>query len=302
MDNKRLKFKVEKYTDFNDMRYNYLMKEILIVKNDGTRQVFEPEKLRQSLRRSGAHDETVEKVVEHVSGEIKDGMTTSYIYDEAFHFLHRLQKPVAARYSLRRALSDLGPTGFPFERYVAEIMKVNGYEILTDQTVQGACVDHEIDVIAWNEDRLVMIEAKFHNEFTFKSDLKAALYIKARFDDIKEVEFDYGGKRYVDEGWLITNTKFTEKAIKYSECAGVKLVGWNYPEGKNLHNMIIETGLHPITCLTTLSNSEKKVLLDRGVILCKSIRENKTILENIGIKGEMADRIVKEAEFFAPVS
>lgn len=142
-----------------------------------------------------------------------------------------------------------------------------------------------------------MIEAKFHNELAMKSDLKVALYIKARFEDLSKSLFEYGGKkRKLDEGWLITNTKFTDQAIKYGECNDLKMLGWNYPSRGNLHDVIEQLRLHPFTCLSTLTDQNKKDLLGRGVILCRDILDNKAILNEVGINGIEYDEIIKEAE------
>lgn len=275
-------------------------RKIFIIKTDGTREEFHSGKLMDSLTRSGASDEVRDKIVNHIAREIEDGMSTTAIYRHAFELLHKFERPVAARYSLKRAIADLGPSGFPFEKFVAEIFRAKGYETLTDQTVQGECVDHEMDVIAWNENKLIMAEAKFHNELGLKSDLKVALYVKARFDDLKNKEFVYGSKRRLNEGILITNTNFTVKAIQFSECAGAKLIGWNYPSVGNLHDMIEDAGLHPITCLTTLSNSEKKDLMEKGVVLCRNVRDNDEPLLAAGLKPETIESAKRESAVFCP--
>lgn len=274
--------------------------KIFIIKTDGTKEEFQRSKLEESLVRSGASIEVKDKIVNHISREIEDGMSTTAIYSHAFELLHKFERPVAARYSLKRAIADLGPSGFPFEKFVAEIFKAKGYTTLTDQIVDGRCVDHEIDVVAWNENKLIMAEAKFHNELGLKSDLKVALYIKARFDDLKEKEFIFGTKRKLDEGILITNTNFTAKAVQYCECAGVRLIGWNYPSSENLHDMIEDSSLHPITCLTTLSLVEKKNLMEKGVVLCKSIRENSDAVASVGLHKDVLENAIKESLIFCP--
>lgn len=276
-------------------------RKIFIVKADGTREEFRSDKLLDSLTRAGASDEVRDKIVHHIAREIEDGMSTNAIYRHAFELLHKFESPVAARYSLKRAIADLGPSGFPFEKFIAEIFKARGYETLTDQTVRGMCVSHEMDIVAWNENKLIMAEAKFHNELGLKSDLKVALYIKARFDDLKDEEFTYGGlKRHLDEGILITNTNFTTMAIEYCECAAVKLIGWNYPRVGNLHDMIEDASLHPVTCLTTLSGLEKKNLMEQGVVLCKSMREGDEPLLAAGLSHDVIERAKRESEFLCP--
>lgn len=211
-----------------------------IVKANGVREMFDPEKLKASLMRAGATDEAIDSVVAHIVSELKEGMSTRDIYEHAYKVLAEWKQPVAQRYSLRRLLMDMGPSGFPFEDLVEVIFKNMGFETLTRQTVLGGCVPHEVDVVAWNEKKLIMVEAKFHNEQGTKSDLKVALYVKARFDDLKHNTFNYGGKdRKLTEGWLVTNTKFSSTAIHYGLCQDLVMIGWNYPEQGNLEDLIM---------------------------------------------------------------
>ncbi len=268
--------------------------EIYIVKASGEREVFDKSKLENSLLRAGADHETVDEIVNHVALELKDGMSTSQIYKHAFFLLNKKQKPIATRYSLRRAITDLGPSGFPFEDFIAHILREKGYKALTGQVVMGGCVEHEVDIVAWNENKLIMAEAKFHNELGIRSDLKVALYVKARMDDLSGNVYFYDKERKVDEGWLITNTKFTSTAIHYAEGKGLILIGWNYPKRGNLQDMIIDSGLHPLTCLETLSLAQKKMLLSRGVVLCKTLKEDRSILASLGINEEKSQRIFNE--------
>ncbi|MFZ2484606.1 MAG: restriction endonuclease [Minisyncoccia bacterium] len=252
---------------------------ITIVKANGERETFEPEKLRESLLHSGASEEAVEDVLSHLLPELHDDMTTGEIYRHAFAILQGISKPAARSYSLRRAVMDLGPSGFPFEDFVAEILKAKGFKCETRQTVLGGCVPHEVDVVAYNDKKLIMVEAKFHNELGTKSDLKVVLYIKARFDDLRDNVFNYGGEnRKITDSWLVTNTKFSSTAIHYGVCKDLTMIGWNYPEEGSLQNMIEEEGLHPITCLNSLSSAEKKVLIGQNIVLCSSIKEDQGLL------------------------
>lgn len=270
--------------------------QVLITKNDGTVEPFDYAKLEASLRKAGAGTEVVAKITDHIAREIRAGMSTSIIFKHAFYLLNKFDRPASSRYSLRRAMIGFGPTGFPFEKFLAELFKAEGYETLTDQTLQGTCVGHEVDVVAWNEQKLVMVEAKFHNSSAEKSDLKVALYVKARYDDLIDQTFFYGHRRNLDEGWLVTNTKFSSNAIAYGECAGLKLISWNYPASGNLQDMIERTGLHPITSLTSLSMNEKQRLLESGVVLCKSVLENRKPLSALGFSPQKIDDVVAEAK------
>jgi hypothetical protein len=270
---------------------------ISITKSDGTKQLFEEEKLINSLKRVGASPQIIEDVVDEVEKEMLEGMATNEIYRKAFALLHRHSLPTAVKYSVRRALMELGPDGFPFERFVARIFKTWGYESVTDQNLFGGCVEHEVDVVAWKGDELAMAEAKFHNEFGIKSDLKVALYVKSRYDDLAENTFSFGGKeRKLTERWLITNTKFTDRAIKYGTCKDLKMLGWNYPVKESLHDIIEQNGLHPITCMTTISRDQKRELISRNCLVCIDVVGNPNILNEIGIKDTDKEKVLTEAQ------
>lgn len=252
---------------------------IHVVKATGEREVFMPQKLRNSLGKAGASEQAIEKIVNHIETELKEGASTKEIYHHAFELLKREEAPLAAaKYSLKRAVMELGPTGFPFEKFVAEIFRTKGFETTTDYIAKGQCADHEIDIVAWNENKLIMVEAKFHNEIGLKSDLKVALYVKARWDDLLTQEFNFGHQRKLDEGWLVTNTKFSEAAIQYAKCRNMKLVGWNYPQNGSLMDLIEDAGLHPITCLTSITPADERALMALGIVLCKQALDNQDIV------------------------
>ncbi|MDE2038104.1 MAG: ATPase [Patescibacteria group bacterium] len=270
---------------------------LTITKSDGTRQPFQEEKLAASLRKVGAADSAVAEIVGDVERGMKDGMTTADIYGRAFALLSKHHRGAAVKYSIRRAMMELGPDGFPFERFVARIFKLWGYEALTDQTLMGSCISHEVDVVAWKADKLVLVEAKYHNEFDLKSDAKVALYIQARREDLSGALLDYGGvKRRFDEFWLVTNTKFSEMAIRYGECKGLKMVGWNYPAHGNLHEIIERNGLHPVTALTSLTRAQKRDLVGRGVLVCIDVIGDPAILDQIGVAGDAKERVLAETQ------
>lgn len=267
-----------------------------VIKADGSREQFDPAKLESSLKKSAASLAVVDEVMRHTLKELKEGMTTAQIYKHAFFILHKLERPAAKRYSLRRAVMELGPTGFPFEKYIAEIFKERGYTALTGQIIQGACATHEVDVVAWNDDKLILVEAKFHNELGMKSDLKVALYVKARFDDLAEKTYFYGKRRKVDEAWLVTNTKFTSAAVEYGMCKGLTMIGWNFPDKNNLQTMIEDGNLHPITCLTSISKKETADLISLGIVLCRQLRGKTELAKRAGLTPIQIRDVMEEIE------
>ncbi len=270
------------------------MEPVTIIKSTGEREAFDPTKLEASLIRAKASEAARSEIIGHVMKELKEGMSTSQIYKHAFFLLSKTESHAAVRYSLRRAVMDLGPSGFPFEKFIAEIFREKGFEVMTGQLVKGTCVEHEIDVVAYNENKLIFVEAKFHNGLGLKSDVKIALYVKARFDDLYGKKYNFGGERELSEGWLVTNTKFSKTAIEYGTCAGLRMIGWNYPSVDNLQDLIEDAGLHPLTSLTTLSITDKAALLRQGIVLAKTLIADTSYLEAIGLSTGRMQNVLNE--------
>ena len=271
-------------------------KEMLVVKASGEVEPFSEAKLRRSLERVKASPTIIEGIVAHVRQEFINYSKTRDIYRHAFSLLRKHERPAAARYSLKRAIMELGPTGHPFENLVGELLRLQGFSVEVAGIVQGLCVSHEVDVVAEQGSRHIMVECKFHNEQGIKSDVKVALYVQARFEDIQKAggQKDPAHTQKFHEAWLVTNTQLTSDAIAYASCVGMKAIGWNYPAQGSLQDLIEQAGLHPLTCLTTLSGSNKRVLLDKGLVLCKDVAKNKKALQAIGFNQPKIAQVEKE--------
>ncbi len=266
---------------------------VLITKADGEQEPFDAGKLEQSLERVGASSTMRARIAAKVLHELRPGITTEEIYRHAFEMLQKEEEtPVAARYSVKRAVFDLGPSGFPFEQFLAEVFRAHGWSARTGAALTGRCAPHEVDVLLEKNGKRVGIEAKFHNEPGGKTDIKDALYVKARYDDLRNAP---DASSRVDEGWLVTNTRFTRNAVRYAQCSNLTLIGWDYPRGRNLMTLIEEARVHPLTCLTTLSQGEKRQLLDSNIVLCKSV-STKHLLEEYGVKPARIGAVLDEAK------
>jgi len=271
------------------------MKEFKITKKAGHQVVFEESKLRASLESSGASLEQINQVVEELYLYMQDGMSTHKVYKKAYSILSKLSHGCAGRYRLKHAIMELGPTGYPFEKFIGALLENQGYDAVTGEIIKGKCVNHEVDVVAENENKIIVVECKFHHEGKGKSDVKIPMYINSRFNDILDVwqaEDKLKGKKF--EGWLVTNTRFTEDAENFGRCSGLKLLSWDYPSGKSLKDMVDMSGLHPLTSLKSLTSKEKTSILDQGVVLCKELTEE--VLINSNINSRKFKRILKEAK------
>lgn len=272
---------------------------MLITKQDGNKEAFDSEKLRISLRKAGTSEEECDKIIQQIESELKEGMSTSLIFTRAYSLLKKQKMPIAARYSMKRAVLDLGPSGFPFEQFIAEIFKKRGYITEVGKIIKGACATHEIDLYAHKGDKSIAAEVKFHNRQGTKSDLKVALYVHARFEDIHAHS---DNAHLVQERWLVTNTKFTHNAIKYSTCVGLYTVSWSHPSSGNLNDLIEESGIQPLTSLTTLSKQDKRVLMDRDVVLCRSLPGKQDMMKSLGFPESKIETILSESESLCGIS
>lgn len=268
---------------------------MLITKQDGTKQEFDPGKLYRSLKRVGCSENVCQEVISEVEDEIEEGDSTSKIYSRAFRLLRNKEKPLAARYSMKRAVLALGPSGFPFEEFVGELFRAQQYQVTVGKFIRGVCAPHEVDVYALRGTHCIGAELKFHNRLGLKTDLKTALYVYGRFEDIKKAHPDGYVEGGVDEGWLITNTQFTATAIRYGKCAGLTLISWDYPQHGNLRELIEQAEVQPVTALTTLSSRQKQLLLSQNVVLCRTLREKRGTLKSMGLSEEKIAEAVTEA-------
>ncbi len=266
-----------------------------IIKADGTKERFDPRRLQSSLLRAGAGENIAKNISETITNTVHHGMPSHEIYKRAFRLLRKETRPVAARYAFRRALLELGPSGHPFEDFVARIFKKEGWQVEWRKVLQGKCVSHEVDVYAHKGNETMAAELKYHNKPTYKTDVKVALYVKARFEDIW-AHVEDRQKYPVKRGFLITNTKFTSQAIAYAQCAGMELIGWGYPDKGSLYERMCDTRVYPITALTRITKSEKKLLIGVGIVSCDMLRERRDTLATLRFSPERIGTMLAEAD------
>lgn len=260
-----------------------------VIKADGTSEPFDERKLLDSIRRARIPENLHQEVLAHIKKNLYENIPTSEIYKHIEEYFSKSNQNFAiSKYSLKKAIMDLGPTGFPFEVYVSEILKSAGFQTEVGLHLLGSCVSHEVDVVAINKNDKIMVECKFHNKTGIKSDLHVSLYTKARFEDLRN-------KHKFSHAMLATNTKITSDALSYANCEGVKVLSWDYPEGESLRDLIEKYKLHPVTSLYNLSFSQKQELLNQNIVLVKQICSDPNVLSKITIPVSKRGEIIKEA-------
>lgn len=266
-----------------------------IIKTSGKRVKFSSAKLHRSLLKSGATEEEVKQIVDQVMSELYQGISTREIYNRSFSLLKRKKPIYGSKFKLKKAIYELGPTGFPFEKFVAAILGYSGYTTEVGKTIQGTCVTHEVDVYAKKNGRISLVECKFHGEEGRKCNVKVPLYIQSRYMDILS-HWNLKKSKHIplDKVWVATNTRFTEDAMRYGKCAGMYLLSWDLPAKDGLKDRIDRLGLYPITVSTLLSNREKQFLLSRDVVLCRQLLNDHFFLDHLEVSKTRKNRIMKE--------
>ena len=269
---------------------------IIVTKNTGEKDVFNVEKLKTALRRSGATEIEVDLVEQEVLSKLYDGITTKNIYRIAYNLLRNKSKRTAGRYRLKNAVMNLGPSGYPFEKFLGRLFESRGYSSRVNTILKGKCVTHEIDVIANNGVEQIMVECKFHSSIAQKSDVKVPLYIQSRFLDVEAVWKKQPQLKGINfYGMVATNTRFTEDAKNYARCMGLKVISWDYPTGNSLREWIDKSGYYPITVLQSLRKKDKKLLLENNLVLCRELEPNKQKLRELNFSESAIKKVLNEA-------
>ncbi|MBI4096758.1 MAG: restriction endonuclease [Candidatus Levybacteria bacterium] len=262
-----------------------------VLKASGQLEFFNEGKLRTSIQRAGVPSELQNNAINHIKSKLREGIPTSEIYKHIVEFLGKSAHPFTrAKYSLKQAIMDFGPTGFPFEDYVSELLRADGYQTKVRQILQGKCITHEIDVVAQKNNIKSMIECKFHSDPGIKCHVHVSLYSKARFDDIKE-------KNQLNDAWVVTNTKLTPEALNYALCSNMKIIGWDYPKGQGLQDIIEKHKLYPITTIANLTQNQKQILAQNHVVMARDICKNSSVLDILGLPADKKNSIVSECQF-----
>lgn len=264
---------------------------IFITKSSGEKVEFSLDKIKASLRRTGADDHLIEKILDTLADEAYDGITTREVYNRAYAMLKQTRSVLASRYKLKRAIYELGPTGFPFEKFIAAILQYSGFTSETGVIMAGKCVQHEVDVLARKNGTVTPIECKFHGQQGIKCNVKVPLYIHSRFKDILD---NWNTEDQLQPVWVVTNTRFTKDAMQYGHCMEMYLLSWDAPVGDSLKERIDRLGLYPITASSLLSSRDKKYLLEKGVVLCRDLIKESFYLDHAGISERRQRRILDE--------
>jgi len=273
-----------------------------VIKASGRIEAFDLRKLTASLIRSGAPGDVASDIASKVEIQVSASSPTRHIYRLAKKMLRQYNHASGMRYSIKKAISSLGPSGYPFEKYFGKILTVYGYTVELNRMIEGYCVQHEVDLVASKGNDRYVIECKYHTEGGSPTDVKIALYVHSRFADIKKAFELRSGNMHITQGWLVTNTRCTSDAIRYAQCVGLKIVSWGYPEGESLERMVERRRLYPVTILSSAKKQSLDMLFSNNIILAQDIADmdEETFVKKSGLDERTARALKDEADTICP--
>ncbi|MBI5851885.1 MAG: restriction endonuclease [Planctomycetes bacterium] len=270
-------------------RFRPPLDRLVVTKRSGKREPYRPQKLRSALERVGVPRADRERVVHDVEGVLADEIESSLIDRVVARSLRRSPLPCAARWNLRRALAELGPSGFPFEHFVAELFAAEGFATQVGVRLRGRLIEHEIDVVADRGAERSLCECKLLTRKDGKLDAKTAMYVFGRAVDLDALR---GRTRF----WLVTNGRFSQDALRFGLGMRLHLLGWDVPDGDSLRVRIERAGLMPLSALATLPGHAKQALLAGGHVLCRDLVATPSLLDGLDLSRNAADRALAEAQ------
>jgi hypothetical protein len=274
---------------------------ITVLKSNGDKVPFDKDKILSALKYSGAGKEESYHILQQIESKLYNGIPTSKIYQLAYSLLKKKKSHrTAGRYRLKKAIFELGPSGYAFELFVSRLFESWGHHVKTDQLIRGKCILHEVDVLATKPGLITFVECKFRGDYRGKTDVKVPLYIHSRFNDIEakwRENPEYENTKI--KGFVVTNARFTKDAIEYAECAGLGLISWDYPAESSLKYYIDKSGMHPITSLHSLTKAQKSKLLKDGIILCRELVKSESALRGQGMSDKQIAKVLSEARLIS---
>jgi HJR/Mrr/RecB family endonuclease len=212
---------------------------VFVTKADGTRQLFNREKVVKTCSRMGASRKIADEVAEKVEKRLYDGIPTSKILQMTFSLLRKYKPAIRHLLDLRKGLSlmDSKPE---FENFVQILLAHNGFEVTPNRLITGKCVKHEVDAIARKDSVTYFVEAKHHVNYHTPTGLDESRIARAVLEDATE-GFELGKSSLkIDRAMIVTNTRYSEHARRYGKCRNILQIGWSSPTNLSLQNMIEE--------------------------------------------------------------
>jgi hypothetical protein len=275
---------------------------IFVTKVDGSKQLFNREKVVRTCLKMGADKQIAEEIANMIEERLYNGIPTNKILEMMFQLLRKHQPEIQHLHDLRKGLSLMNSRP-EFERFIQILLYENGFEVTPNQIIRGKCVEHEVDAIVSRDDTTYYVEAKHHFNYHTPTGLDESRIARAVLEDVND-GYKLGlNNSKIDNAMIITNTRFSKHAKRYGQCREILQIGWSSPPNRGLQDLIEEKQLHPISCLTYLKKTTREKLVSEGIILIKQLvkRNPEKMARKIGLSKKTIKNIVENAKDCASI-
>ncbi|MDP2930396.1 MAG: ATPase, partial [bacterium] len=108
-----------------------------VINSRGEKEPFSFGKVYGSARKVGASKKLAREIAEIIGREAYPGIKTFEIFRKVRKLLNREIPKAALRFNLKKAMQALGPTVFPFEKYIGDVFSRQGFKVKLNQIVPG---------------------------------------------------------------------------------------------------------------------------------------------------------------------
>ena len=269
----------------------------LVKKADGSMQVFDREKIVRTCLRMGADRRAAYEIAERIERRLYPGISTERILQMIFQFMRRDKPSVSNLFDLRKGLSLMSSKP-EFEVFVQALLARSGFEVTPNRLLVGRCVEHEVDAIAKKDGITFFVEAKHHSMYHTLTGLDESRIARAVLEDVMEGVAMGKSDLKIDRAMIVTNTRYSEQAVRYGNCRNILQIGWSSPTDKGLQSMVAGTKLLPLSCLRGLGLNARIKLALSGIVLFEQIVQEDTmeLARKTGLPGELIRNIKEKIE------
>jgi len=270
---------------------------VFVTKADGSRQLFDREKVVKTCLRMGANRRIAFEVADKVEARLYDGIPTKKVLQMIFRLLRKHKPTIRHFLDLRKGLSLMSSKP-EFEKFVQILLAHHGFEVSPNQIIKGKCVGHEVDAVARKDGVTFFVEAKHHSNYHTPTGLDESRIARAVLEDVTEGFVLGKSNLEIDRAMIVTNTRYSEHARRYGKCRNILQIGWSSPKTLALQNMIEEKKLYPLSCIKGLNSEIKMKLVNSGIVLMKQLVEEETskLARETGISREILQNVIEKAK------
>ena len=161
------------------------MLAVYVTKADGSKQLFDKEKIVQTCQRMGANRDVAIQVAQEVEKNLYPNITTQQILQIIFTIMRKHKPAVQHLFDLKQGISLMEPKP-EFEVFVRVLLAHNGFQVKPNAILRGLCGEHEVDAIATKDGLTYLVEAKHHSNYHALTGLDESRIARAIIEDVTD--------------------------------------------------------------------------------------------------------------------